>query len=84
MRTLDFLDGLDQIQQIVVQCQTVITGQDTLTIFERTYQTSILEETCEGEGQEFKNTYWRDNTGVIWQSRQWISPQAGYLGYQRL
>ncbi len=83
-RTLDFLDGSDQIQQITVQCQTIVTGQDAITIFERTYQTSILEETCSGAGQEFKNTYWRDRNGIIWQSRQWISPQAGYLGYQRL
>lgn len=83
-RLLDFLDSLDQIQQISVQCETVVTGQEAITIFDQTYQTSRIEETCSGAGQEFKNIYWRDRNGVIWQSQQWISPQVGYLGYQRL
>lgn len=83
-RTLDFLDSLDQIQQLIVQCQTVITGRETITIFERDYVTSVIEETCAGGDETFKNTYWRDEKGVIWQSRQWISSHAGYLGYQRL
>jgi len=83
-RTLDFLDGLDQIERRVYQCVSVRTGEETITIFERSYRTAVVEETCTGETEAFKNTYWRDSAGTIWQSRQWISPTAGFLGYQRL
>lgn len=84
MRTLDFLNGLDQIDRKSFQCETVQTGSELLTIFEISYQTDVFDETCVGESETFKNTYWRDADGVIWQSRQWISPMVGYLGYQRL
>jgi hypothetical protein len=84
LRTQDFLNSLDRIEQRVFQCETIATGTEALTIVERTYQTTVLEETCVDGGFSFKNTYWRDREGVIWQSRQWISAQTGYLGYQRL
>jgi len=84
MRTLEFLDGLDQIERQVFECSTVATGLETITIVERSYATTVLEENCVGENATFKNTYWRDANGVIWQARQWISPLVGYLGYQKL
>ncbi|MCF2871336.1 YjbF family lipoprotein [Octadecabacter sp. G9-8] len=84
LRTLDFLNGLDEIERRTFQCSTVVTGSESLTIVERTYQTTVLEETCTDSNFGFKNTYWRDRDGTIWQSRQWISVQTGYLGYQRL
>ena len=83
LRTLDFLNGLDQIERRTFQCTTTATGSETLTIVERNYQTTVLEETCVDGDFSFKNTYWRDRDGVIWQSRQWISVQTGYLGYKR-
>ena len=83
-RTLDFLNGLSQIERLTFQCVTTETGREDLTIVERTYDTTILEETCSSEIGSFKNTYWRASDGVIWQSRQWISAGVGYLGYQRL
>jgi hypothetical protein len=61
-----------------------VTGLETITIVERSYATTVLEENCVGENATFKNTYWRDANGVIWQARQWISPLVGYLGYQKL
>ncbi len=84
IRTLDFLNGLSQIERRTYQCATVQTGREDITIVERTYTTSVFEETCTGSTGDFKNTYWRDANGVIWQSRQWISDGVGYLGYQRL
>jgi hypothetical protein len=84
LRTLDFLNGLSQIERRTYQCVSVQTGREDITIVERTYATTIIEETCSGENESFKNTYWRDENGVIWQSRQWISSGIGYLGYQRL
>jgi len=84
LRTLDFLNSLAQIERQTYQCQTVQTGRETITIFERSYATTVFDETCIGENGDFKNTYWRDANGVIWQSRQWISAGVGYIGYQRL
>ncbi|MBT8410780.1 MAG: YjbF family lipoprotein, partial [Octadecabacter sp.] len=84
MRTLEFLNGLDQIERPVFECSTRVTGREIITIVERSYATFVLEENCVGENATFKNTYWRDANGVIWQARQWISPLVGYLGYQRL
>jgi hypothetical protein len=84
LRTLDFLNGLSQIERRTYQCVSVQTGREDITIVERTYATAVIEETCSGENNSFKNTYWRDRNGVIWQSRQWISGGVGYLGYQRL
>ncbi|KAG1713781.1 hypothetical protein GQR58_002247 [Nymphon striatum] len=84
LRTLDFLTSLDQIERRDFQCETVVSRSEELTIVERTYQTKVIEESCTDGDFSFQNTYWRDVNGVIWQSRQWISPQTGYLGYQRL
>jgi len=83
-RTHEYLNSLDQIEQMTFQCRTVVTGQETLTIFERSYATSVVEETCTAGEVSFKNTYWRDRLGTIWQARQWISADRGYLGFQRL
>ncbi len=83
IRTLDFLNGLSQIERRTYQCSSVQTGRENITIVERTYATTIIEETCRGDNDSFKNTYWRGENGVIWQSRQWISSGIGYLGYQR-
>lgn len=83
-RVLDFLNGLSQIERQAFQCVTIRTGRENITIVEKTYATSIFEETCTGESGGFKNIYWRDANGVIWQSRQWISAAVGYLAYQRL
>jgi len=84
LRTLDFLTSLDQIERRSFQCETVVTGTEMLTIIELTYQTEVIEETCTDGDFSFKNTYWRDRNGIIWQSRQWIAPQTGFLGYLRL
>lgn len=83
-RRLDFMNGLDQIEQMSFQCQTVVAGRETITIVERAYATTRYEETCESTRVRFRNIYWVDAGGVIWQSRQWISEGIGYLGYQRL
>lgn len=84
LRILDFLNGLDQIERRQFQCETRQNGSETIEILERTYATTIMEETCTSGSGGFKNTYWQDASGVIWQSRQWISDDVGYLGYQRL
>lgn len=84
LRTMDFLNGLGQIERVGYQCSTAQVRRESLTLYERSYATVVYEETCSGEDSDFKNTFWRGADGVIWQSRQWISPDVGYLDYQRL
>lgn len=83
-RTFDFLDGLDQINRETFQCSMQVVRSETITIFERSYDTMVLQETCTRGSDRISNTYWRDGSGVIWQSRQWVSHGVGYLGYQKL
>jgi hypothetical protein len=83
-RTLEFITGVDQIERRTFRCVTAKTGVETLIIFERDYDTLVLEESCIGDSGDFKNTYWLDRNSVIWRSRQWISASVGYLDYHRL
>jgi hypothetical protein len=38
-----------------------------------------LEESCVARDHEFTNLFWVDASGRILQSRQWVSPEVGYL-----
>lgn len=83
-RKHSYLTGLDQIRSVYFTCTMALDRQETITIYERNFNTNVYEEFCEGDGIRFRNLYWRDGNGVVWQSRQWISADAGYIGYQRL
>lgn len=37
------------------------------------------EETCVARDHRFTNVFWTDGTGRIVRSRQWVSPEVGYL-----
>jgi len=84
LKTMQFLDGLDQIETQTFECIAVPIRTETITIIERDQAATVTEETCSGSEQLFKNTYWTGPDGVVWQARQWVSPDVGYLGYQRL
>ncbi len=83
-RRYSFLNGLDQIEMLDFQCQISLDRSETITIVERAYATNVFIETCDSREGSIRNLYWRASNGVIWQSRQWISAEVGYLGYQRL
>lgn len=38
-----------------------------------------LEEKCRARNNIFTNIFWQDASGMIVQSRQWVSPEIGYL-----
>lgn len=80
----DYLDGEDQIVRRLFQCDVTARGYEEIHIFERSYDTHRFSEICRTETHEYENLYWVDAQGVIWQSRQWVSPMIGYLEYQRL
>lgn len=81
--TRTYLDGSDQSQTSRFTCSMVLDRSEPITIYERTYDTQVYVETCENDEYLYRNSFWRTSDGTIWQARQWISADAGYLGYQR-
>jgi outer membrane murein-binding lipoprotein Lpp len=83
-RIHEYLDGNDQMVRHEYACRVERTGAERITIYERSHSTEKYEETCRRGGQTFANTYWVDARGVVWKSRQLISPPVGYLDSERL
>lgn len=83
-RIHEYLDGNDQIVRHEYSCRIERVGRERITIYERSYDTEKYEETCQRGGQTFANSYWIDALGVVWKSRQLISPPVGYLDSERL
>lgn len=84
LRQHSYLNGLDQIETAQFQCSISVDRSETIEIYERSYDTTVHVEVCQGAQDRFRNLYWIASDGVIWQSRQWISAEVGYLGSQRL
>lgn len=83
-RSHEILNGLDQIELRNFSCSMEQLEDEPIEILEYFYHTQRFEEICYGETHAFRNLYWRDRNGVIWQSRQWVSAEVGYVGYQKL
>jgi hypothetical protein len=84
LRINDYLDGEDRIVREQYTCEIGTLRRETLEIFQRKHETRVISETCAGEGGSFRNLYWIDTAGLIWQSRQWISPRVGAVDIQIL
>lgn len=66
--------------QIRYDCEFVAEGAETIEIIGERHATQRFREICRSGETWIENRYWigtRD--GVLWRSRQWISPRAGYL-----
>ncbi|ROU02965.1 YjbF family lipoprotein [Histidinibacterium lentulum] len=83
-RVHEYLDGNDQMVRHDYACRVERAGTERITIYERSYNTEKYEETCRRGAQTFTNTYWIGAGGVVWKSRQLISPPVGYLDSERL
>jgi len=80
-RRMQFLDGLEQTQTRTYACTMIPKARTQIDILGETHRVTQLEETCEGEGPAFTNTYWQNAQG-LWQSTQWISPTVGHVTLQ--
>lgn len=66
-------------------CDLVDLGPATIEIVGQTHATRHLQERCAGAGGTITNEYWVDSrAGLVWQSRQWVSPDVGYVRLRRL
>ncbi len=84
LRTLDYLDGEDQIRQRKFQCSYRPEGSETLNIYDMVIATNHVVETCVSPDINMVNHYWMSGHGRIWQSRQWVRNGLGYVFIQQL
>ncbi|MDU8914010.1 YjbF family lipoprotein [Aestuariicoccus sp. MJ-SS9] len=78
------LDGTFQTTFRTFQCQRIAAEPETITIFGRPHATTRTDERCVSPGLDVTNSYWRDGSGLMWKSRQWISKNVGYVLTERL
>jgi hypothetical protein len=84
-RDLRYLNGLDQIEVVPLDCTLNAQGAETLTIVNRAQPTRHMQEIClRPDGKRLRNEYWLGSDGTLWQSRQWVSDTLGYMATQRL
>lgn len=83
-RTYYWMTGLGQVEPHQFSCEISLGAAERIEIIERFYQTTRVDETCTGEDFSFRNIYWLDATGTIWQSSQLVSPGVGFLTHQKL
>ena len=69
-RRLRYLDGNEQSSWIRTECKVTRESDQ---------RGSHLQESCQGFTKSYKNLFWLDKNGEIFASRQWISPEVGYL-----
>ena len=80
-----YLFGGEVEQERAFDCVLRDAGRERITVIELAFDTKHRVETCTGlGGLTFENHYWFDNRAIIRQSRQWISPDVGFLELQNL
>jgi hypothetical protein len=62
---------------IAVSCTTQDLGRERILIIEVSIDTTHLAEDCTAPqlGSSFRNEFWRDATGFVWKSKQFIVPE---------
>jgi hypothetical protein len=83
-RVHDHLNGNDQIVRLSYDCIIENEGRAVIDIYEIRYQTTVMAETCQGDGESFTNRYWITDSGIIQKSIQWVSPSVKYLISEQL
>lgn len=74
-RQMRYLTGDHQSSYLMAGCSMAFVGPDVVDgrSFER------FDEKCQARQHVFTNIFWRNASGAIVQSRQWVSPEIGYL-----
>jgi hypothetical protein len=77
---------------LALACELTDLGPRTIEIVGARHATRHLRERCEASagtegisGGVIVNEYWIDSRrNLVWQSRQWVGPEVGYLRLRRL
>ena len=84
-RTMRFLGPQYELRGATLKCVTENQGTEDITIIDTARKLVHMVEACTDQGGgTVKSEYWVDGSGVIWQSRQWIGPQLGFVFMQRV
>lgn len=81
--TLARRDG--SAQAVEFACDIAQMGHETLQIVDQRVSTFRMQETCVHGDVAFTNDYWVETgSGRMRKSRQWVSPDFGYIALERL
>lgn len=85
-RKFRFIGGDESLRVDRYFCELENDGAAVREVLELRFETTQMRETCFAlnSEHEFRNIYWIGAEGTIWDSRQWVSPDAGSLIIQRL
>lgn len=83
-RAYRYLTTTNGLAELRVNCSREAAGSETIEIVERSYNTTVIEETCRGSGAAFKNRYWVGSGNQIWKSEQWLGPRHGFAIFEKL
>lgn len=86
VRVFRHVEGDEQVHSTEVACELRLLGTEPREVLGVIYETVRYTETCLDPVTEntVKNSFWIGAGGVIWDSIQWVSHQAGYLRVSRL
>lgn len=74
----------DAMDRLDFNCTMASLGAVRLTVIERVYATTHMQETCTGSAGKIVNDYWIEGNGFIRQSHQWTNPGIGYIDIAKL
>lgn len=83
-RVMVHLDGEHVAQRQTHLCSLHMDGVESIEVLERTYQVTRMTEECETGAGRYENIYWRDESGILRRSLQWVSPEVGHVRIERL
>ncbi|MEM8978364.1 MAG: YjbF family lipoprotein [Pseudomonadota bacterium] len=83
-RDLVYLDGESQPFSVRYRCTRSLGARDTTRILGQSLEYIEIIEACKSAASEYTNLYFRSNSGKILQSKQWISPEIGYVVIENL
>ncbi|MEP4196170.1 MAG: YjbF family lipoprotein [Aliishimia sp.] len=74
-----YLDGEDQIVARAFICTYERTGGQRVSTVTRSFNTTLVTETCNSTDQTIENQYWIDGAGIVRKSKQWVGPYPEYV-----
>lgn len=78
-RVHTLLNGEDNTVRTRYACTLQNAGSKIVNIVQIAYETTHIIESCAADGLRFQNEYWFSGDQKMRKSRQWISPEVGFL-----
>lgn len=82
-RNIEHLDSSDEVIRMEFSCELEPVGQDQVTILDRSFGATKLQETCRSEDAAFANYYWVNGSRDVVQSQQWLGKSVGHATTQQ-